>query len=563
MSLNFYPYSFFLGLLLVTNISTGQDLNNIKSLKPFEWRAGVSLGSNFSQSTRSTPLTSPFGYYVNANASISIYGIALPISFSYRNQQFNYSKPYFRLGISPKYKWLQLYAGQNSLTFSPYTLAGVTFTGGGIALTPGKFRMTVMAGNLLNPRTILDSIQGRPTFINPYKRSALGLKIGVGSASKNAELIIFKGKDYSNDQNIADSSPFRPAENLVLGIQSRFSFFKNLVQFQINSAASAYTNNQNAGDIEVGDKEQRYYNFAKKLTSVNNSTRLNLAGDASLSLNLNHFRVGGRYQYIDPTYSSLGAFYFQDDNENYTLNMGTDFWKGKISIDGSYGLQRNNVRGHRSTQSVQKIYDFSTNWSLAKWFGFNGQYSNFNFNQESGLLVINDSLRYGQVMASSSVSPYFTFAGKTFRHNINISYSDQNVKDLSFDPLSGLDAKIKSGNINYSISNRVKAYSLNSSLQYLSSQYVNNNSTRYGILLSGQRSFNKNAVRLRAQVNYFQNYLEEQADGSQYGMNTGFTVLINKKYNLGMNVNYINRSAVIGRSYAEWRGNTSLNIQLK
>ncbi|MEP7321711.1 MAG: hypothetical protein ABI761_07320 [Saprospiraceae bacterium] len=540
-----------------------QDLSNIRKAKPFDWSSSLSMGSNFFNTTSSTPTSSPFGYYINANASMSIYGFSIPLSFSYRNQQFNYSKPYFRLGISPHYKWLRLYAGQNSISFSPYTLAGVTFNGGGISLTPGKFRLTVMAGNLQNPKAILDSIQGRPTFINPYKRSAMGVKLGVGSNSKNIDLIVFKGKDYASNQQIPDSTPFKPAENLVVGIQSKLSFFKNLIQFQVNSAASAFTNNRNADELEVRVKEQKYYDLAKKITSINNSTRLNLAGDASISFNFNHFRFGGKYQYIDPTYSSLGAFYFQDDNENYTINAGTDLWKGKINIDGSYGLQRNNVRGHRSTESLQKIYDVSTNWSPASWFGFNGQYSNFNFNQESGLLVINDSLRYGQVTATSSISPYFTFSGKVFRHNINISYSDQKVKDFSLDPFSGQDAKIGSGNINYSLSNKAKAYSINTSLQYLSSMYADAKSTRYGIYLSGQKSFNKNTVRIRGQVNYSKNYLEAEADGFQYGMNTGLTLVINKKYNLGFNINYINRDAVLGRSYAEWRGNTSLNIQLK
>ncbi len=554
----------FLGLgLCCTTLLWSQDIAEIKKQKPLDWRAGLSLGSNFSTTNTNVPTTSPFGYYINANASMSIYGVAIPLSFSYRNQQFNYSKPYFRLGISPSYKWARIYAGQNSLSFSPYTLAGVTFIGGGISLTPGKFRLTVMAGNLQNPRAILDSIQGRPTFINPYKRSAMGVKLGFGSNARNIDLILFKGKDYADHQQISDSTPFKPAENLVVGIQSKLSFFKNLIQFQINSAASAFTNNRNADELEVGAKEQKYYDLAKKFTSVNNSTRLNLAGDASISINLNHFRFGGKYQYIDPTYSSLGAFYFQDDNENYTIHAGTDIFKGKINMDGSYGLQRNNVRGHRSIQSLQKIYDISTNWSLTNWFGFNGQYSNYNFNQESGLLVINDSLRYGQVTATSSISPYFTFAGKVFRHNINISYSDQNVKDLSLDPLSGQDAKIGSGNINYSISNKAKAYAINTSLQYLSSMYADVQSTRYGIFLSGQKSFNKNAVRIRGQVNYSKNYLEDEADGFQYGMNTGLTLVISKKYNLGFNLNYINRDAVLGRSYAEWRGNTSLNIQLK
>ena len=556
----------FVSIILLACIylpALSQDLAAISKSKPFEWHAGIQVGSYFSQSNRSTPLSSPFGYYINSNISLSVKGFSLPFSFSFRNQQFNYTHPTIRLGLSPYYKWAKLYIGHNQIQYSPYTLDGMTFNGGGFLITPGKFRLGVMAGELQSPRAILDSIQGNLHFINSYKRFAKGVKIGFGTDDSHFDLIFFNAKDKSKLALIPDSVRIKQAENTTVGFQARLGFWNHKIQFEVNSAASAFTNDINSSPLSTDAKTEKYLKAGNKIMSINNSTRLSVAGDASLSLNLGNFRIGGRFQHIDPGYSSMGAYFFRDDNENLTLNSGFILFKGKLQLDGSYGLQQNNVRDQRSLKSSQIIYNGNINITPTNWGGINIQYFNFNMNQQSGLIQINDSLRFGQINSNTNITPYLSFSNKIFSHNISLSYSSQQVKDLSFEESLGQNAVITSTNLSYSLNNKINGYNINSSLQYLNTDQAFSQNSRYGIYLTGSKRLLKNKLNIRLQINYSKNTLEAKPDGNQYGGSSGIIIKMGKHSNFSFQLNYNDRNAALGRSYNEWRGNTSLNIQLK
>ena len=554
----------FLGIgLCCTTLLWSQDIAEIKKQKPLEWRAGLSLGSNFSTTNTNFPTTSPFGYYINANANIAIYGFKIPMSVSFRDQQLNYTKPMYRLGMSPPYKWAKFYIGHSQMLFSNYTLTAMTFKGGGIALSPGKFRFSAMVGSLESPRALLDSINGNHTYIKPYNRLGIGGKIGIGSSRNYIDLIVFNAKDRARFKEVPDSIFAKRAENTVMGIQSSVSLFKRLITLVLNTGASVYTANQNAADIEVGDREQKYYDWGSKIMTINNSTRVNFAGDASLQFNLGNYQIGAKYQYIDPLYSSLGAYYFRDDNENYTIDGGASLWQGKLSFNGSFGLQQNNVRGHRSLTSVQKIYDASINLIPNKFFGLSAQYSNFNFDQVSGIVQINDSLKYGQINSNISISPYISFGNKNIKQTISLNYSLQSILDLSLDEALGQNADVTMASINHTFQHKPNAFSIHTSLQYMTSEYATIQNGRYGMYISGTKRWLTNKLQTRLQINYNKNVLDQVADGNQYGFNTGIQWKLTHKSQLGFSLNYIDRNAVKGKSYQEWRGNTSLNYQLK
>lgn len=550
-------------LFLVYEMAQSQNLSDLRKAKPFDWGAGFQVGTFFSHSSGRTIQSSPFGYYINGNSKLSIYGISIPLSFTYRNQQFNYAKPMYRLGMSPAYKWAKFHIGHSQMMFSNYTLTAMTFKGGGITLTPGKFRFSAMAGSLESPRAILDSINGNHTFIRPYNRLGIGGKIGIGTTRNYIDLIVFNAKDRNRLSEVPDSVFSKPAENTVVGIQTSVSLFKQLITFGLNTGASIYTNNKNADDAEIGDTEKKYILLGRKIMAINNSTRINFAGDASLHFNLGNYQIGTKYQYVDPLYASLGAYYFRDDNENYTIDGSASLLQGKLFLNGSFGTQKNNVRGHRTLTSVQKIYDASINFTATKNFGFNAQYSNFNFNQQSGIVQINDSLKYGQINSNTSVSPYISFGSKNIKQNIALNYSLQSILDLSLDESLGQNADVTMASINYTLQHKPKAYSINTSLQYITSEYADVQNGRYGMYVSGTKRWLSNNLNTRLQINYNKNIIDHVTDGNQYGFNTGFQWKITNKAQIGFSLNYIDRNAVKGRSYQEWRGNSSLNYQLK
>ena len=129
----------------------------------------------------------PFTWFATGNLNISLFGINTPFSFSYSNAHAQYTQPFNRLRILPKYKWVRLYLGTSSMNFSNYTLAGYTFNGYGVELTPGRID---------------------------------GLYIRLGEDLQSAEIIYFsEAKQFAQDKlttAAANGSMFGPAKSVKL-----------------------------------------------------------------------------------------------------------------------------------------------------------------------------------------------------------------------------------------------------------------------------------------------------------------------------------------------------------
>src|SRR5687768_14332581 len=94
------------------------------------------------------PSREPFTWYASGNVNISILDVSLPFTYTYSNQGGKYTQPFNRTSLNPHYKWIKSQIGLTSMTFSPYTLSGHLFLGAGIELTPGKWKISLMAGRL-------------------------------------------------------------------------------------------------------------------------------------------------------------------------------------------------------------------------------------------------------------------------------------------------------------------------------------------------------------------------------------------------------------------------------
>src|SRR5688572_17336591 len=112
--------------------NVGKDLKSKLKKKPFNITGGVNASTMFYTGNTGSG-RDPFSYFLNGNVNLNIYGVNIPVSFAFTNRGFsyNYSFPRVpnRLSIHPKYKWITGHIGDVSMTFSPYTLQGLLFTG--------------------------------------------------------------------------------------------------------------------------------------------------------------------------------------------------------------------------------------------------------------------------------------------------------------------------------------------------------------------------------------------------------------------------------------------------
>ena len=140
-----------------------------------------------------------FTYYLTGNLNFNLAGLYnVPLSFTYSNQDFNFPNPFKfnRLSLHPSYKWATAHIGDVSMTFSPYTLSGHQFTGGGIELNPeGKFQISAMYGRFLKATEYNPE---EPRALAAYKRIGYGIKTAYDFDFMKLGVILFKANDDEN-----------------------------------------------------------------------------------------------------------------------------------------------------------------------------------------------------------------------------------------------------------------------------------------------------------------------------------------------------------------------------
>ncbi len=532
--------------------SQAQDVGSIAEQKAFDISGNFSVSTNFYGTTRESPVRAPFSYFISGAPTISIYGISIPLSLTYSNQQLSYTKPFQRYGASPYYKWVKVHLGHRNLNFSPYSMTGQTFLGAGIELTPGKFRLTAFYGTFENVFAQRDPFLPETLRGDTYKRRGYGMKVGFEGEKSSFDISILKVADTPESANtiLTDTLRINPQENIVVSPSVRFTLLKKLV-IKSTIAASVLTRNQLAPSGLVDDA------FVKKFSSVlviNQSTKLALAGDASINLNLNNFSIGLKYKRVEPLYQSLGLHGITNDFENYTVNTSVSLFKNILQFNASQGFQRNNLSDLRQITSLRKIGSYNLNMSLQNGFNINANYSNFQTDQEAGYIELNDTLRLALVNKSASIGHSFNWKKNDKSHTISAFVSTQNFADLN--PREGiiLDNKSTNGSINYRL--RIKPSNLSFRLALNFSEYESNAvlTNRAGVSVGANKSLADKKLRLSVGASYKKSKVDKQDDGFVVNGRLGLNYNLNKKNSISLSASMLNRQSIIKSPFTDYRG---------
>lgn len=360
-------------------------------------------------SNRQTPLSST----LYGQATAQIYSITIPANFILNNLD-DFHQPFHkgyldgilsnqrnrltRIGISPYYKWIKLHAGHRYMNFSDYTLSNHNFLGGGVELTPGKFRFSAMAGRLAKAEPV-DIALDRPT-LPVYRRTGWGIKAGYGGTNDYIDLILFRAEDDATSLTFVDpeEEAIQPAENLVLGIKGRKTIGDRLnLDFELSR--SGHTRNLNDPLIRRTGFSMEYDNplFRRKI-----STSYGNAGSAKLQYRLDKMQVGLGYERIDPEFMTFGAYFFNKDLENYTASF-SGYGIKDFSFNATAGLQKNNLDKTQEASYRRLIGSLDMNYLLDTWvFGLN--YSNYTSDTRYVLNEDYNSLKVVIVTSDASVN---------------------------------------------------------------------------------------------------------------------------------------------------------------
>lgn len=541
--------------------ASAQDLSQIRHEQPFRWSGTLNMGLDGYANSGDVPVRSDrFAWRISGNPTAYLYGFELPFSFTLGRQIRDVRYPTFnQFGVSPTWKWVKLHAGWRNMEFSPYTLAGHTFLGGGVELTPGKFRFAAMYGRFHRAAA---TNAGQEYFLPTYKRMGYGVKIGVGTAANYIDLMAFKAKDQPGSLTIPDSLGITPAENLVLGLSGRATLWRKF-SIGLDGAASAYTRNQYSEKVALDSLQMGEYYGAEQLLAPRFSTRVNFAGKATMGYNSQHFGLNLAYERIDPEYATMGAYFFNNDIENYTLSPMMAFARGKVRFFGSYGVQRNNLLGNRSETSWRNIGSANVSINPAPKFGLDLNYSNYRMNQSSTAFEWSDSLKLSQATTQYGATPRYSIFGKKAVHTLMLNGVYQFLDDQN--PLTEKfgDVRARVGVLTWAASFIATRLSVNAGLNYNSVQLGETRTANYGISAGVGKPVAKQKLNLQANAAWNLARLNGNADGSVINASFGGNWLMQQKHTLNFGLHYIRSSSSFRGKYSEWRAQLGYSWALR
>lgn len=448
-----------------------QDLGNISSQKPLLLNGSVQLRGIYYNASGIADRQTPYSYILSGNLNSSLYGISLPASFTFSEQERSFRQPFNQFGLSPHYKWITVHLGYRNINFSPYTLAGYTILGAGVELNPGKFRFGFMYGRL-NRATTIDTLTQSLVPVS-FTRKAFACKIGYGSENSFIDFSLLKGKDdpssVSFTKTVLDSLNVLPAANIVAGVSARITIAKNFF-LESNVATSLYTRDINS-PVSIDSANIPFIKTIKSIATINGTSQLCTAIDGAVGIKEKSYTIKLQYRRIDPDFTSMGAYFFNNDLESYSIAPSFHAFKNKFRFNGSIGFQHDNLQRQKEATSKKIIGNAMLSADFTKQLGIDVNYSNFSNNQQPQTIRFADSLKIVQNTQNISISPRLTIAHAISSHFIVLSANLMKLNDYN----NYFSQNAISRNIDY------QQYYLNYTYSYLPAQfsvYINLSTTQ-------------------------------------------------------------------------------------
>lgn len=545
-------------LLTPAHALQAQELSDLKSLKPFDINGSIGLNTSFYSVSGIPERQAPFAYGVNANATLTVYGISMPFSLTWynNNKKGSFSQPFNQFGISPTYKWLTLHLGYRNLTFSEFTLNGYTFLGAGLEARPGKLRLGAVYGKF-NQNSTYDLAMA--DSMPKLTRTGWAAKVGYGTESRFIDLSVVRIGDNTKH---FDSLAFKPGmptpeQNIAFGLTSRFAFTPQLM-FTFDGSYSFYTKNRM--ELPPDSISDGWLRLANGLITVNGTTTYFKAFKTSLSYRFTPTIITGiEYRRIDPGFRSMGSYFFNNDVQHITFNQSVGLMDSKLNLNGSLGIQNDNLDGSKPNTAHRIIGSLSGNYTINENWALDASFNNYSTNQRAYKTAGSDSLLIFQVNRTFMLMPRFTKATPTASHMVMLNLNYTTLDDRNKTTSDMVDTDTYMAMLLYNFGLPVLRLNISAGTNY--TRMTNKNFKN--VLVGGNLNLSKTFLSDKLSLNWSNNIMSNKInDDSGLIINSALNAAyrFHPKHLLSLNFSLINNrfaNEAAVPSYDEIRGDIS------
>ena len=536
MKLLFYG-TFYILVFLCSTFVKAQDIESIGKRSPVKVSGSLALNNTFYKAVGISYRRPPYVWYIMGNLNVDIYGWSVPISVSYSNQNVQFRQPFNHYGMSPRYKWITTHFGYRNMTFSPYTLGGITFLGAGVELTPGIFRFSAMYGRLY--KAIEEDTNSTVNVVPAYRRRGGGFKVGVGKNGDFIDFCLFAAKDdISSLPYVPVSADVLPASNMVYSLNGQKKFAKKIV------VAAEYASSAYSRDLQAAEYDRPVSVFTPFIIN-RQSTEYHKAFKATIAYNAKLYGITFGYERIDPNFKTMGSYFFNNDIINYTVMPTIRFFKQKLSVNANIGIQKNNIQKQDVSSVNRTLMAFNVNYMPSQKWNFAAQYSNFTmYNRISTKftqLTTLDSLNFYQVTESANFNTAYNTGTKERKHGVNLNVSFQRANQTQGENVTHNSSRFYNGNLSYRVN------IVPSSITFSLGCNANKNEVgglpvaAFGPSTSFGKLFFEKKLRTNITLTYNTTYKEKKSSGDAWNMSATAGYTYKKHHNLNLNLLFLNR----------------------
>ena len=499
---------------------SAQDIASIAQSDPLIMTGSVGTSNTYHYTSVGDGYASPMSNMVYANLNISLYGISMPFSFYYSNDNTSFSYPQFSFSLSPTYKQWTGHIGQSSMDFSPYVL-NMSWNGVGLEYNAEKLRVGAFYGRL---RSAINDDPTDPAARRPqYKRMGWGIKVGYGTRSNYLDLYLLKAYDCLNTLNEAWREVVSPQDNLVVGLRGCLTPLP-WASLTANVATSVFSKDTRSEKID-DDRAARWDN----LFDVRYSSLMRFAGDVTLNMRLPYnINTSLCYRMVQPDYTSLGTYYMANNYHSFGLNASTMLLK-KVTLAGTFSVQSDNLGNTQLYTTSGYVYSLMASSRLGNHFNLSMGYNGYTQKQTDGTAHVNDSTRVNRQLSSFTITPTYMLDTDNFSHTISLTanYTSNKDKNPYTEAINHSNVETVALGLNYGLN--VKPWEVDFGFTF-SHQKTEGYRSKYRSevgTVSASRSFlEQKNLHLNASLSMCYNEVERQSKSLSLGgdFSVGYTV---------------------------------------
>ena len=519
-------------MLVLPSVMHAQNISEIANSDPLIITGAVGTQNTYHYFSSGDGYSSPLSNSVYANLNISLYGISMPFTFCYTNDNTSFTYPQISFNISPQYKNWTAHIGRSSTEFSQYIL-NEAWNGVGLEYNSDRWHVGAFYGTL---RKAINDNPADPAARTPqYKRKVWGVKAGYGTSQNGVNIYVLRSWDCLKSVNEEWQDRLSPEENILVGVRGCVTPFK-WASLSANIATSVFSTDTRMQTID--DKEAQKW---ENVFDVRYSSLMRFAGDATLNLALPlGINTSISYRIVQPDYKSLGVSYMPNNYQSLGITAATTLFN-RVSLSGTYSGQNDNLTNRQLYTTSGYIYSLNASSRLGRHFNISAGFNGYTQRQTDGTAHVTDTTRIDRQMTSFTLTPTYMTETDDFGHSVAVSanYTSNTDRNDYTAAINHSDVTTTALGLSYGLN--VKPWGMDFGLS-LSHQQTEGYDTKYRsevATVSASRSFlEEKNLNVSASVNLCYNEIQRQSKSLSLGGDISVGYTLKKVHNISASAGF-------------------------